>query len=664
LRELFLAALFILSLQPHFVFWTTRSMSKKASSDDSDLEDLVGSETAPLNLDHLTKATMDVSGSRYQSNAPGISDLVSAQCSYLCYAYPCCCGTVTFFTVGMVMFLLLSAVTNPYEYFGLVGDASFQSQLSTANVDHWCLKGDNDSCRCDDPLEPMPRTEFKTWSMAHKANKESIQAYVDSENLDVAFIGESLVEEMDGRWMGRTQAGVLKEVSSLFQQNFSRDKSGIEGIALGVAGDTCPNVLYRLQHGEMPKDFNPRVWWIVLGMNDIGRMQCSEEIVVMGIMRIVEEIQRHKPDAKIVINSMLPMADLRGGMYPLMNDYKDGLRSKTLNTAIARPKNFPAGAGVGTSVKYYRPKTTTTVLEKHHHPEKFVRPIPKMDIEEVKEDETEKEEDKEEKEEEEKDAKEDKKEEEEEKQDAKEDKKEKEEAKEEKEDKKEKEEAKEEKEDKKEKEEAKEEKEDKKEKEEAKEEKEDKKEKEEAKEEKEDVDKDEKDEKEEKAKKEERRQLRTKARDGEDDENGQRPPMTKEQLRAMEKYSKRIKHDPINPKIYSDRTRIKKRDPKSLFMRQTRLPLWTSIYSINKALKKFANSEEQTNVFFFDATKIFAERDQGSRYVLRSDRISIRGHPTHAGFRSWEEAIVSKLKDILEKQDAELAIEADDADGN
>merc|ERR1712032_988432 len=65
----------------------------------------------------------------------------------------------------------------------------------------------------------------------------------------------------------------------------------------------------KIQHDEMPYDFNPKVWWLVLGMNDLTRLQCSEEIVVLGVLRVAEEIKLRKPDAKIVINSLLPMID-------------------------------------------------------------------------------------------------------------------------------------------------------------------------------------------------------------------------------------------------------------------------------------------------------------------------------------------------------------------
>lgn len=65
-------------------------------------------------------------------------------------------------------------------------------------------------------------------------------------------------------------------------------------------------------NGEMPEDFEPKIWWLELGMNDLGRAQCSEEVVVMGVLRVVEEIISRRPDSTIVINSLFPMAELRG----------------------------------------------------------------------------------------------------------------------------------------------------------------------------------------------------------------------------------------------------------------------------------------------------------------------------------------------------------------
>ena len=54
--------------------------------------------------------------------------------------------------------------------------------------------------------------------------------------------------------------------------------------------------------------------WLVLGMNDLTRTQCSEEIVVLGILRVVEEIRLRKPDA---------MVNYQDGSEPKMADVAD-----------------------------------------------------------------------------------------------------------------------------------------------------------------------------------------------------------------------------------------------------------------------------------------------------------------------------------------------------
>lgn len=38
-----------------------------------------------------------------------------------------------------------------------------------------------------------------------------------------------------------------------------------DGLALGIAGDKSPNLLWRLQHGEMPKNLKSKVFWLLIG---------------------------------------------------------------------------------------------------------------------------------------------------------------------------------------------------------------------------------------------------------------------------------------------------------------------------------------------------------------------------------------------------------------
>ena len=72
---------------------------------------------------------------------------------------------------------------------------------------------------------------------------------------------------------------------------------------MGISGDTAPNLLWRLMNGEMPFGLNPKVWWVHIGINDLSLKGCSEEVVLLGILRVVEEIQNLDPMGIIVINN-------------------------------------------------------------------------------------------------------------------------------------------------------------------------------------------------------------------------------------------------------------------------------------------------------------------------------------------------------------------------
>lgn len=62
-------------------------------------------------------------------------------------------------------------------------------------------------------------------------------------------------------------------------------------------------------------------------MTEIARMHCSEEMVILGIINIVLEIPKRQQQAKIVINSILPMVVMRVGPFPLDNELKDSVSS-------------------------------------------------------------------------------------------------------------------------------------------------------------------------------------------------------------------------------------------------------------------------------------------------------------------------------------------------
>lgn len=143
-----------------------------------------------------------------------------------------CCGRFPDFPSACLILVVLGFVGylsntlfNPTKTMGIMG-ADYSAikkiyDLSLSKVDHWCIRGDNDSCRCEDPLEAeIPRADdFKAWTAAHKANVADVSMYhaingsaptkIDVANgkprppIGVAFLGESVVEAMGGRWLGK-----------------------------------------------------------------------------------------------------------------------------------------------------------------------------------------------------------------------------------------------------------------------------------------------------------------------------------------------------------------------------------------------------------------------------------------------------------------------------
>jgi len=366
-------------------------MSKRTSKDDvdSDLADLLHHQdgrsqphehgTKPMNLDHVTQGKQEFDRSNvskprssrmqnlyrdygynnghsgaYGTNGGGKAsvlttaiDYLAAYISIMCYYYPNVGSCLAILAVVLILFFLANLILNPSEEFGVIHHdfTTIRSKYdaSVAKIDHWCLEGGDTNCDCEDPLTPISRMEHLSWVEAVQYNRKLVQHYTTQPPLDgtgksipsktlepdVVFLGGDIVEEMDGRWMGDRRSSQLRTLEIMFKNHFHKQPDGakVDGVALGVAGDTAPNVLFRLLHGEMPDDFNPKIWWITLGMNELGRMKCSEEVVVLGILRVVEEIMERKPNARIVINSLFPMVSMRGDPYPLISDYQDSFEN-------------------------------------------------------------------------------------------------------------------------------------------------------------------------------------------------------------------------------------------------------------------------------------------------------------------------------------------------
>ena len=62
---------------------------------------------------------------------------------------------------------------NPFEAAHISHDyttITSKYDLTLGSIDHWCLVGDDNNCRCEDPLEPMSKRGSHKWDEQHKEN--------------------------------------------------------------------------------------------------------------------------------------------------------------------------------------------------------------------------------------------------------------------------------------------------------------------------------------------------------------------------------------------------------------------------------------------------------------------------------------------------------------
>ena len=64
------------------------------------------------------------------------------------------------------------------------------------------------------------------------------------------------------------------------------------------------NLLWRVRHGELPDKLQAKVFWILIGADDLALGMCSEDVVILGILRVAEEIAIKYPNAKVVIQGL------------------------------------------------------------------------------------------------------------------------------------------------------------------------------------------------------------------------------------------------------------------------------------------------------------------------------------------------------------------------
>lgn len=108
---------------------------------------------------------------------------------------------------------------------------------------------------------------------------------------DVIFIGDSITQGWEG-----------KDAKKVWDEAFGSFKP----VNLGIGGDQTGHVLWRLTEGKEIEPLKPKLAVIMIGTNNTGGH--SAEQIAGGIKAIIAELQKQKPDMKILLLGVFPRA--------------------------------------------------------------------------------------------------------------------------------------------------------------------------------------------------------------------------------------------------------------------------------------------------------------------------------------------------------------------
>jgi len=227
--------------------------------------------------------------------------------------------------IGFIMYTDEQRKHPPEQQLNYFTTVDHWSNLKIRDIQHWCLNPSNSKCSstCLNPLTARHKIGYKTWEEAYYGNvREATMAALEGGSTDIVFLGDSITEGWKGFSHGRLNPKKRENIrvfEHLFSKNYGYRSAQLQALALGISGDKTYNLLWRIQNGEIHESLNPHVWWISIGRNDFGKgaHHCSPELVLMGIIRVVEEVRAAKPHALVVVNSLLPLSETKDGhLFP------------------------------------------------------------------------------------------------------------------------------------------------------------------------------------------------------------------------------------------------------------------------------------------------------------------------------------------------------------
>lgn len=144
------------------------------------------------------------------------------------------------------------------------------------------------ACRTNDPTRDPGLFGDYWWANRFVSRHACVQA-VQGQDVDVVMIGDSIIHFWEWK----------------HPESWRAFTDGRRVLNLGYGGDKTETVVWRLQHGELD-GYRARTVVLMIGTNNNSSDKSDPANVARGVEKIVELIRARQPDARIVLQAILP----------------------------------------------------------------------------------------------------------------------------------------------------------------------------------------------------------------------------------------------------------------------------------------------------------------------------------------------------------------------
>ena len=166
--------------------------------------------------------------------------------------------------------------------------------------------------------EPKDNPAVKPLNRDIPRHKQFLKVVEKGEG-DVIFLGDSITQGWEG-----------KEAKKVWDEAFGPFKP----VNLGIGGDQTGHVLWRITEGKEIDPLKPKLAVIMIGTNNTGGH--SAEQIAGGVKAIVTELQKQKPDMKVLLLGVFPRAGGIGKDDAVAPKEKLNPKIKAINEIISK----------------------------------------------------------------------------------------------------------------------------------------------------------------------------------------------------------------------------------------------------------------------------------------------------------------------------------------